>query len=283
MPNWRYPDEYPSPKKLTHREWAWEFLRRNPDYRKEWEEALRDWERDLPDWQRELKERLEALRRDHPGAEVELRLRIEDDSLPPGRKSFLMAPDPLSPRFIITGSKVLPKASRWGLWGFVNPDLDSPRSPFPGNVSSEYHEQCFPVAATAIPFMSEDPSRLSDPPRKVGLVCRPHEVVVGFNLRLPIDHQLKRAKRLLQRLQTSYRQQLGGKVQSVKRHREKWPLYLRTLDARSAHASYKEIAEELFPPERRSADSDGEKMVDNALRAARRMTKPSGYLKLLAP
>jgi len=281
MPNWRKPDEYPSPKDLTDREWAWEFLRRNPEYRQEWEEALRDWERDLPEWQRELREEFEAFKRDHPGEEIELRVRVEDDSLPPGRESFLMAPDPRSPRFIITGSKVLPKASRWGLGGYVNPDLDNPRSPFAANVSSEHHEQCFPVAATVVPFMSGDPSRLSDPPKKIGLVCRPHEVVAGFNLRLPIKPQLEGARDLLKSLKTSY-QLLGGKVQTVKRHRELWELYLRLLDGSADGATYEEMAKVLFPEEHRSADSDAVKKVDDTLRSARRLTEPSGYLKLLA-
>ena len=41
MPDWRKPDNYPSPDDLNNEEWAWEFLRRNPTYRKEWENLRR--------------------------------------------------------------------------------------------------------------------------------------------------------------------------------------------------------------------------------------------------
>ena len=36
-PNWKDPDDYDSLKNLDSSQWAWEFLRRNPAYIKEWE------------------------------------------------------------------------------------------------------------------------------------------------------------------------------------------------------------------------------------------------------
>ena len=39
MPDWRDADAYPGPDQLTLREWWWEFTRRRPDYREEWERA----------------------------------------------------------------------------------------------------------------------------------------------------------------------------------------------------------------------------------------------------
>jgi hypothetical protein len=40
MPDWRNAAEYPSPRTLPNHRWAWEFLRRNPDYRKDWASVL---------------------------------------------------------------------------------------------------------------------------------------------------------------------------------------------------------------------------------------------------
>ncbi len=36
VPDWRNGKAYPKPTDLTHREWAWEFLRRHPAYREAW-------------------------------------------------------------------------------------------------------------------------------------------------------------------------------------------------------------------------------------------------------
>jgi hypothetical protein len=40
LPDWRNAAEYPSPRTLPNYRWAWEFLRRNPDYRKDWADVL---------------------------------------------------------------------------------------------------------------------------------------------------------------------------------------------------------------------------------------------------
>ena len=36
-PNWKDPSAYPDPKKTDIEQWAWEFLRRNPEYQKDYE------------------------------------------------------------------------------------------------------------------------------------------------------------------------------------------------------------------------------------------------------
>ena len=40
LPDWRDKDQYPDPHKTSEVEWAWEFLRRNPEYQKMWEQAF---------------------------------------------------------------------------------------------------------------------------------------------------------------------------------------------------------------------------------------------------
>jgi hypothetical protein len=40
MPDWRKAAEYRFPRSLPNHRWAWEFLRRNPDYRKDWASVL---------------------------------------------------------------------------------------------------------------------------------------------------------------------------------------------------------------------------------------------------
>jgi len=40
MPDWRKAEDYHFPATFPRYRWAWEFLRRNPDYRKDWQAAL---------------------------------------------------------------------------------------------------------------------------------------------------------------------------------------------------------------------------------------------------
>jgi Family of unknown function (DUF6499) len=40
VPDWRDPAQYPHPRDCSLRQWAWEFLRRNPEYRSLWREHI---------------------------------------------------------------------------------------------------------------------------------------------------------------------------------------------------------------------------------------------------
>jgi hypothetical protein len=40
VPDWRDPAQYPHPRDCSLRQWAWEFLRRNPEYRALWREHI---------------------------------------------------------------------------------------------------------------------------------------------------------------------------------------------------------------------------------------------------
>src|SRR6266700_5276026 len=40
LPDWTKPDQYPDPKTTSSRQWAWEFLRRNPEYQRLWDELI---------------------------------------------------------------------------------------------------------------------------------------------------------------------------------------------------------------------------------------------------
>ena len=64
---------------------------------------------------------------------------------------------------------------------------------------------------------------------------------VDFDLSRPIEPQLKAAKSALKSFQKEY----AGKVIGKRRHPEKWPTYLRVLDARDAGASWAEVSEIL--------------------------------------
>src|SRR5438477_241770 len=40
LPDWTKQHQYPDPKTTSSRQWAWEFLRRNPEYQRLWYELI---------------------------------------------------------------------------------------------------------------------------------------------------------------------------------------------------------------------------------------------------
>ena len=40
VPDWREADQYPATDSLTHRQWRWQFLRRRPEFRAEWQAGV---------------------------------------------------------------------------------------------------------------------------------------------------------------------------------------------------------------------------------------------------
>lgn len=77
-------------------------------------------------------------------------------------------------------------------------------------------------------------------------------VLYRFNLDRPIDEQLEDAKKYLSDMQRHAK----GKAVEWRRHRSKWPLYLRALDAKDAGASQPEMAD-VFWTRRNQRRADG--------------------------
>ena len=66
MPDWLNPQDYAFTQTLTAGQWAWEFLRRNPEYRAQWQAFITTWralesvygkpaQRDINAWAKQLK------------------------------------------------------------------------------------------------------------------------------------------------------------------------------------------------------------------------------------
>jgi hypothetical protein len=97
-PDWQRAEAYIFADALGLRYSAWEFLRRNSDYQKDWEEALRLFQRAGPEVAQHGFPRVRTL-------------------------------DPSSEHFIIIGSLAAADElrKRWGIQGFVNPEHNRPR------------------------------------------------------------------------------------------------------------------------------------------------------------
>lgn len=105
MPDWRKPDDYHFPRNFPAYRWAWEFLRRNPDYRKDWSNVLSRFRSKTGEFQ-EHKDWKERLRR---GEYLVLDGEIGTD-------------DPDDPLFYLP----VVEANNWGLRVLVNPSTDHP-------------------------------------------------------------------------------------------------------------------------------------------------------------
>jgi hypothetical protein len=105
LPDWRNPGDYSFPRNFPTYRWAWEFLRRNPDYREDWSTVLSRFRsktgefKDYKDW----KERL--LRGE--------RLVLAGE---------LWSDNPDDPLFYFP----VEEAEKWGLRVLVNPSTDHP-------------------------------------------------------------------------------------------------------------------------------------------------------------
>jgi hypothetical protein len=110
----------------------------------------------------------------------------------------------------------------------------------------------------------------------------PGELYVKFDLKRSIGAQIEEVRGLIENYQ---RDELSSgrisKPRQTRNWRDKWPMYLRVLDARVADASLNEIARVLFPNTPNSyPEFKGRDAIRKDLTAARRL-RDGGYLSML--
>ncbi len=190
LPDWTKPHQYPDPKTTSLRQWAWEFLRRNPEYQQLWE-------------------KFDAL---PPGpiyegrsayAYMDIRERFE--------KEFGIL-DPAAPPMTIADPDF-----KWRL-RFTNP----PR-----------------YWILPIDWLEDDEFEMPE-------IDLEHsaEVVLKFDVRLPLPRQINSAKMILetQAKRLAKAGLLGGERAQIKKYQN----YLRILDAKLSGATSKAIATDIL-------------------------------------
>jgi hypothetical protein len=98
------------------------------------------------------------------------------------------------------------------------------------------------LARCGVDLTDEQEARLGAELHSYPLSLASNEVAIVFSLDRPLESQIENARGALER---SFKAR--GKPMQRRRRQEKWLLYLRTLDARAAGASWAEIARELLP------------------------------------
>lgn len=209
---WQGPENYVFEPHLSGAEWAWQFLRRNPDYRRDYAWFIVTWQ---------------ALEADY-GA-------------PPTRDFFRWRQDPRAWRseaeLAGCGSEACPgvddkvliecwMGAKWGLRKFP---LDPARErPVPGE-ELDWREQPLSVEVLG----AADHDHLQQRHGKIG---------IGFDLSLPVDAQLEAAKRLMLIRRRGLERNGDLPPRSVQVGCEVWTRLLRLLDGVEAGLSLADLA-----------------------------------------
>jgi len=256
-PDWKNPRAYPDPHSTQPKEFAWEFLRRNPKYHESYREFVREYD---------------ALRNDYPNAK---RYKSAWQALVHDRRFHVYEP-PTRPNeserawIRRVGSASMTPINWWyaSLWGIRE------WPPDPGEDRPDIVWERWPGMVKILSAHRPD-EYLAGRNGKIGL---------GFDLALPVAPQIEAAKRYLKDHKKWLRAQPDPTVPVVEPRPNRGPklvILLRALDGRACNASVKEIGAVLFP--RSPNDYPGrlrDHKVQQALKAARAM-RDAGYRDLL--
>lgn len=211
--NWQDPEDYRFTRELSAAQWAWEFLRRNPDYRREWQAFWATWQALEADYGK-------APNRDFP--------RWKDD---PRAYVIEAGADCDSEGCKVDGEKVLIEChlgARWGFYKFpLNPAHERPV------IGQDLLWREHPLRAQ--PLAGGDIDGVDEREGKLALV---------FDLRMPLKEQLAAAKPYLIASQRRLQQE-GLERRSVASECAALSACLRLLDAREAGAGEGAICKAL--------------------------------------
>jgi len=222
MPDWRKAEDYAYTEGLTLHEWAWEFLRRNPEYRADWA-SLQD------------KIASGELIRDM-NATTEANAHYASMNL----------------------------AGKWDLY-----TMDDPYK-----AAIERHFRPHFRYTTDVSILQGDTGQGA---YRDGVlwVHWPLNPALRFNLLVPIEPQLEVARQILTRLRNQLKVADKVRVRTGKPQPDKFPLYVRVLDAYLDGAKDNEVGRALF------ADAYDPRLKAREVNEAARKLTNSGYRDLL--
>lgn len=240
--DWKKSADYEDLKKLKSDRWAWEFLRRNPNY-------IRKWEKELPLELERIKKLLSS-----PEAK-------DAPYLEGYRKNT-----PESSHFIIPGRSLSEYFKRWGILNLVNPEQDWPfPSPF-HQFSSFAHGTVRGGNVGGGKYLNENP-------------FGPYISIV-FDITRPLKPQIANAQKVLLENQKNQVKEGKIRVNTVRKHKDNWIEYLRILDAKAEKVKNNEIARDMFPNlSNEYPDYQGNQKVRKSLKAAEYLIK-KGYREI---
>jgi len=231
--DWRNPKNYGFTERLTAAQWAWEFLRRSPDYRREWGEFIATW-RDLEAAYGKPSQRDMAAWKSDPRAWVPAEQCRESDCR-------------------VDGDKVLIECALGARWGFYK---------FPPDPADDDPVGGDRLVWREVPWEVPLLGPLESAPEM------PSRAALVFDLGLPLAPQLEQAKR---RLQIERRRRVAsGEVTPprIADHVASLTLRLRLLDAIAAGATPTERARmlDLTPESAQAAEAEARNLREGGYR-----------------
>lgn len=210
--DWRQSQAYAFCDALTSAQWAWEFLRRNPEYQQQWQAFWRTWQA------------LESAYGKPPNRDF---CAWKNDP-----RAWVPASECADGECRIDEDKVLIECALGARWGFHK----FPPNPADDDPVGEGRLSWRPQQDDPLPTLGE-----------VGADLQPEQMALVFDLSLPLRTQLDQARHQLQ-LESSRRRREGvltpKRVATLKNH---WIELLRILDAESL--GQVDVARERFGDE----------------------------------
>jgi hypothetical protein len=203
LPDWNNPAAYRFTEGLTAQEWAWQFLRRNPDYQTDWQWFQATWavleaeygrppQRDFHRWQRDPRAYRQGL--------TEL-----------GTAESLLIECWMG--------------QKWGFYKFpIDPAVERPE------VGTELLWRDDSMAPQLVEQSDAD-----------WLGGNLTKIAYGFDLSQPLAPQFEQAQRFLRLLQRQRSKQGLITLETPRQRQHEWIRYLRYLDAEAAKVSAAEI------------------------------------------
>jgi hypothetical protein len=205
--DWSLSEDYQFTASLNGAQWAWQFLRRNAEYRSDWEWVWSTWQR--------LEQRYGK-----PPQRDFARWKLDPDAY--------REVDDAAGECRVDQDKVLIECwmgAKWGFYKFpIDPAVDNP---LPGD------ELLWrPVQVTTPVVQSAD---------SIYLEGRPERVALGFDLDAPLRAQLEQARGWLQRRRAKLRRDGSLRLRDVRRLAPEWCLMLRILDGLASGRQLSEV------------------------------------------
>ncbi len=280
-PDWKNESDYPNPKTTSMGRWAWEFLRRNPKYRSDYQKY-----QNLPPYLKEFNSGHVVLPEgvDH---------KIDGDIFVPLFRGEKPKPNETFREYLArvpSASIGLPIGRISEKWNVGLTDGDHLEAPNPDDPDAQVH-----FGSDAWPGMHASGIDISEGGGDSGLQrlnlpepylewsvpepFSPQEIIVCFDTALPLGFQLKRAERNLRAIQKELRKR--GLIQPVEKRTQNYPLYLRILDAIDAGTKESEIGKVFFGRvSNEYPDLPRNRAVRDALLAAKKL-RDSDYIYLI--
>lgn len=254
--DWRSAGDYPCADTASAEQWAWEFLRRNPQYQQDWAGYVQRCRAVVP-----------GFAQGEELTQADFRSLLEHDSLqvydPPRLDGETEGEWIRRVGKGVSSSLGGTMADKWGISSFYDPASGySPLLSFADRPAAQWL-----------------PKHVLE---RGGYHLNPCSQVLVFDLELPLDGQLEQAKKLLLAMQQSLEKEERIKPLSAARQRaDLYSAYLRVLDAEADGVDVADIAKQLLPHlENAYPDYAASKTVRNYLKAAKAI-RDGGYRALI--